>query len=61
MDKEIFQLLDHIEKMQESSYRFFVSPIVTRVEKDGSMKLALALRELNKQENNNKNQMQNIE
>ena len=61
MDKEIFQLLDHIEKQQESSYQFFVSPSVTRVKKDNSVKLALELRELNQQANKNKNQMQNIE
>ena len=35
--------------MKECSDRYFVSPIVITVKKDGSVKLALESRELNKQ------------
>ena len=51
VDKEIDKLLAqrHIEKLKECSDRYFVSPIVITVKKDGSVKLALESRELNKQ------------
>ena len=61
MDKEIDKLLTqgHIEKLKECSD--FVSPIVITVKKDGSVKLALESRELNKQVHKNEYQMPNIE
>ena len=51
VDKEIDKLLTqgHIEKLKECSDRYFVSPIVITVKKDGSVKSALESRELNKQ------------
>ena len=51
VDKEIDELLaqGHIQKREESSNKYFVSPIVNTVKKDGSVKLALESRELNKQ------------
>ena len=51
MDKDIDKLLTQgrIENMKECSDRYFVSPIVITVKKDGSVKLALESRELNKQ------------
>ena len=51
VDKEISKLLQqgHIEKLEECSDKYFVSPIVITVKKDGSVKLALESRELNKQ------------
>ena len=63
VDKEINKLLTqgHIEKLKECSDRYFVSPIVITVKKDGSVKLALESRELNKQVHKNKYQMPNIE
>ena len=63
VDKEIDKLLTqgHIEKLKECSDRYFVSPIVITVKKDGSVKLALESRELNKQVHKNKYQMPNIE
>ena len=51
----------HIEKLEESSDKYFVSPIVITVKNDGSVKLALESRELNKQVHKNKYQMPNIE
>ena len=51
----------HIEKLEECSDKYFVSPIVKTVKKDGSVKLALESRELNKQVHKNKYQMPNIE
>ena len=51
----------HIVKLQECSDKFFVSPIVITVKKDGSIKLALESRELNKQVHKNKYQMPNID
>ena len=59
VDFEIDQLLKqgHIEKLT----KYFVSPIVITVKKDGSVKLALESRELNKQVHKNKYQMLNIE
>ena len=47
--------------MEECSDEYFVSPIVITVKKDGSVKLALESRELNKQVHKNKYQMPNIE
>ena len=63
VDTEIDKLLKqgHIEKLTECSDKYFVSPIVTTVKKDGSVKLALESRELNKQGHKNKYQMPNIE
>ena len=63
MDAEIDKLLQqgHIEKRTECSDKYFVSPIVITVKKDGSVKLALESRELNKQVHKNKYQMPNIE
>ena len=63
VDKEIDKLLTqgHIKKLKECSDRYFVSPIVITVKKDGSVKLALESRELNKQVHKNKYQMPNIE
>ena len=63
MDTEIDKLLKqgHIEKLTECSDNYFVSPIVIKVNKDGSAKLALESRELSKQVHKNKYQMPNIE
>ena len=63
VDKEIDKLLiqGHIEKLKECSDRYFVSPIVITVKKDGSVKLALESRELKKQVHKNKYQMPNTE
>ena len=63
MEDEIDKLLKqgHIEKLTEFSDKCFVSPIVITVKKDGSVKLALESRELNKQVHKNKHQMPNIE
>ena len=51
VNKEIDKLLEqgHIQKLEECSDNYFVSPIVITVKKDGSVKLALESRELNKQ------------
>ena len=51
VDSESDKLLAqrHIEKLEECSVKYFVSPIVITVKKDGSVKLALELRETNKQ------------
>ena len=51
IDKLIKQ--GHIEKLEDCSDKFFVSPIVFTVKKDGSVKLALDARELNKQVHKN--------
>ena len=63
VDKEINKLLrqGHIEKLNECSDKYFVSPIVITVKKDGSVKLALESRELDKQVHKNKYQMPNFE
>ena len=63
VDQEIDRLIKegHITKLQESSENYFVSPIVITVKKDGSIKLALESRELNKQVHKNKYQMPNID
>ena len=62
-DQEFSELVQqgHIENFEECSDKYFVSPIVITVKKDGSVKLALESRELNKQVHKNKNQMPNIE
>ena len=62
VDKEINRLINegHI-KLQECSDKYFVSPIVITVKKDGSITLALESRELNKQVHKNKYQMPNID
>ena len=63
VDKEINRLMNegHIIKLQECSDKYFVSPIVITVKKDGSIKLALESRELNKQVHKNKYQMPNTD
>ena len=63
VDKEIDRLINegHIIKLQECSDKYFVSPIVITVKKDGSIKLVLESRELNKQVHKNKYQMPNID
>ena len=63
VDGEIDKLikLGHIEKLEENSDKFFVSPIVITVKKDDSVKLALEARELNKQVQKNKYLKPNIE
>ena len=63
VDKEIHRLINegHIVKLQEGSDKYFVSPIVITVKKDGSIKIALESRELNKQVHKNKYQMPNID
>ena len=63
MDTEIDKILKqgHIEKLTECSDKYFVSPIVITVKKDGSVKLALEPREFDKQVHKNKYQMPNIE
>ena len=59
VDKEINKLLRQglIEKLKECSDKYFVSPIVITLKKDGSVKLSLESRELNKQVHKNKYQM----
>ena len=59
VDGEIDQ--GHIEKLEGYSDKFFVSPIVITVKKDGSVKLALEAREWNKQVHKNKKQIPNME
>ena len=63
VDGEIDKLIKqgHIEKLEESLDKFFVSPIVITVKKDDSVKLALEARELNKQVQKNKYLKPNIE
>ena len=63
VDREIDKLLQqgHIEKLGDCSDRYFVSSIVITVKMDGSVKLALEARELNKQVHKNKYQRPNIE
>ena len=63
VDNQIFWLINegHIIKLQECSDKYFVSPIVITVKKDGSLKLALESRELNKQVHKNKYKMPNID
>ena len=62
IDREIDKLIkqEHIEKLEDCSDKFFVSPIVITVKKDGSVKLAFEARQLNKQVHKNKYQMPNI-
>ena len=63
VDKEIDRLIKegHTIKLQECSDKYFVSPIVITVKKNGSIKLALESRELNKQVHKIKYQMPNID
>ena len=63
IDKEIGELVQqgHLENFEECSDKYFVSPIVITVKNDGSVKLALESRKLNKQVHKNKHQMPNIE
>ena len=50
VDKETDKILAqwHIQKLEECSDKYFVSPIVITVIKDGSVKFALESRKLNK-------------
>ena len=63
VDTEIDKILKqgHIEKLTECLDKYFVSPIVITVKKDGSVKVALESREFNKQVHKNKYPMPNIE
>ena len=63
VDKENHRLINegHIVKLKECSDKYFVSPIVITVKKDGSIKLALESRELNKQVHKNKYRMPNFD
>ena len=63
VDCEIDKLIKqgHIEKLEDCSDTFFVSPIVITAKKDGSVKLELEARELIKQVHNNQYQMPIIE
>ena len=63
VDKEIHRLMNevHIVKLQECSDKSFVSPIVVTVKNNGSIKLPLQSRDLNKQVHKNKYQMPNID
>ena len=47
--------------MEECSDKYFVSPFAITAKKDGSVKLALESRELNKQVQKNKHQFPNFE
>ena len=59
VDQEISKLLQqvHIEKLEECSDKKLVSPIVITVKRDGSVKVALESRDLNKQVHKNKYEM----
>ena len=63
VDKEIDKLLaqGYFQKLEKCSDKDFVSPIVIMVKEDGSVKLALESRKLNKQVHENKYQTPNIE
>ena len=63
VDGEIDKLIKqgHIERLKDCSDKYFVSPIVITVKKNGSVKLALEAREKNKQVRKNKYQMPNNE
>ena len=63
VDKEIDRFIreGHIIKLQECSDKYFVSPIVITVKKDGGIRLLLESRELNKLVPRNKYQMPNID
>ena len=63
VDGEIDKLIKqgHIERLEDCSDKFFLSPIVITVKKDGSVKLSLKARELNKQVHKNQYQMPNNE
>ena len=63
VDGEIDKLVKqgYIERLEDCSDKYFVLPIVKTVKKDGSVKLVLEARELNKQAHKNKYQMPNIE
>ena len=63
VDKKSDKLLaqGNIQKLEECSDKYFVSPIVITIKKDGSVKLVLESRELNKQVHKNKYQLPNID
>ena len=60
---ELEKLLNegHIEKLNNCSDQFFISPIVITVKKDQSIKIALDSKILNKAIHKNKYQMPNID
>ena len=57
VDGEIDQ--GHIERLEDCSDKFFVSPLKITVKKGGSVELAMEARELNKQVHKNKYQVPN--
>ena len=63
VNNEIKKLLEegHIEKMNNCSDQYFISPIVITVKRDQTIKLALVSKTLNKAIHKNKYQMPNIE
>ena len=52
---------EHIEKLNKSSYQYFISPIVIIIKRDQTIKLALDSKILNKAIHKNKYQKPNIE
>ena len=63
VDGEIDKLTKqgNIERLEDCSDKYFISPIVITVKKEGSVKLVLEARKLNKQVHKNKYQMPNLE
>ena len=63
MEQEIRSLIDqgHIIKLEKCSDHQFISPIVIKVKKDQSIKLALDSKQINKKIHKNKYQMPNID
>ena len=63
VNSEINKLLEegHIEKLNNCSDQYFISPIVITVKRDQTIKLALDSKVLNKSMHKNKYQMPNIE
>ena len=61
--EEIERLINagHLERLQSCTDDQFISPIIITVKRDGSLKLALDSKELNKMVSQNKYQMPNIE
>ena len=63
VNNKIKKLLEegHIEKLNNCSDQYFISPIVITVKRDQTIKLALDSKTLNKSIHKNKNEMPNIE
>ena len=63
VDKKSDKLLaqGNIQKLEECSDKYSVSPIVITIKKDGLVKLVLESREMNKQVHKNKYQLPNID